>query len=99
MHNLAYKIAAVHHGWAEEALLDTYDTDRRHIAQVNSQQSVKNGKKIFSLLKAMGTTGSDVDQARANMLQSLQDPEKRAHIDEEIKDQQEHFDNVSMVDL
>lgn len=56
VHNLAYKLAAVHHGSAKDATLDTYDAERGQIALVNSQQSVKNGKKIFGLLKALGTT-------------------------------------------
>lgn len=99
VHNLAYKIAAVHHGWAKNTLLDTYDADRRHIAEVNSQQSVKNGKKIFSLLKALGTTGSDIDQARQNLLASLSNPTQKAHIDSEVEGQQEHFDNVSTFPL
>ncbi|MCD2194709.1 FAD-dependent monooxygenase [Actinomycetospora endophytica] len=30
--NLAWKIAAVHHGWAEEALLDSYEAERRPVA-------------------------------------------------------------------
>jgi 2-polyprenyl-6-methoxyphenol hydroxylase-like FAD-dependent oxidoreductase len=95
VHNIAYKIAAVHHGWATSAILDTYQDDRRQVAEINSKQSVKNGKKIFSLLKAMGTTGVEVSQARKNFIQSLTDPIKRAFVDAEIEGQEEHFDNVS----
>jgi 2-polyprenyl-6-methoxyphenol hydroxylase-like FAD-dependent oxidoreductase len=94
VHNLAYKIAAVHHGWAGESLLDTYEGDRRHVAEVNSRQSVKNGKKIFSLLKSLGTTDTDTEKARSNLFSSIHDPEKRKEIDAQVKDQQEHFDNV-----
>ncbi|GAA0349280.1 FAD-dependent oxidoreductase [Streptomyces blastmyceticus] len=32
-HNLGWKLAAVHHGWATDALLDTYNTEQRHTAQ------------------------------------------------------------------
>ncbi|MCC3766839.1 FAD-dependent monooxygenase, partial [Streptomyces sp. UNOC14_S4] len=32
-HNLGWKLAAVHHGWAGEALLDTYSTEQRRTAQ------------------------------------------------------------------
>jgi len=95
VHNLAYKIAAVHQGWGQDSLLDTYDAERRHVAEVNSLQSVKNGKRIFSLLKAMGTTHSDVEQARFNLIQSLQDPKQRQSIDRGVEEQREHFDNVS----
>ncbi|MGW1077412.1 FAD-dependent monooxygenase [Streptomyces sp. NPDC002537] len=32
-HNLGWKLAAVHHGWADAALLDTYSTEQRRTAQ------------------------------------------------------------------
>lgn len=57
VHNLAFKIAAVCDGVASDSLLDTYNADRRHVAEVNSLQSVKNGQKIFGLLKSLGTAG------------------------------------------
>ncbi|MGX2992746.1 FAD-dependent monooxygenase [Streptomyces sp. JNUCC 64] len=31
-HNLGWKLAAVHHGWAPDALLDTYDSEQRRTA-------------------------------------------------------------------
>lgn len=96
VHNLAYKIAAVLQGWASQQILDTYQADRRHIAEINSQQSVKNGKKIFGLLKALGTTTADTVQARQNLHEFLRDEERRKKIDREIEEQQEHFDNVSV---
>lgn len=94
VHNLAYKISAVLHGWAEHSLLDSYETERRHVAVVNSLQSIKNGKQIFSLLKALGTATGDMKQARENLSQALRDPERRSWIDREVQKQQEHFDNV-----
>ena len=96
VHNLAYKIAAVHQGWASDSILDTYQTERRPVAQVNSTQSVKNGKKIFGLLKTLGTAGtSDLASARENLYRSLHDPKKKRVIDEGVEGQREHFDNVS----
>jgi tRNA-dihydrouridine synthase len=63
---------------------------------VNSTQSVKNGKKIFSFLKTLGTGGiDDVEQARKNLHQSIHDPAKQDMIAREIEGQREHFDNVS----
>ncbi|EMC96067.1 hypothetical protein BAUCODRAFT_148901 [Baudoinia panamericana UAMH 10762] len=95
-HNLAYKLAAVLQGYAEDSLLDTYESDRRHVAVVNAQQSVKNGKQIFGLLRALGTTTDDTAQARANLHDALAEPVRRAHIDEEVRLQQEHFDNLEL---
>lgn len=95
-HNIAYKIAAVHLGWANNSILDTYDDERRQIALVNSAQSVKNGKKIFSFLKTLGTAGiEDVDKARENLHASIHDPRKQSMIAREVEGQREHFDNVS----
>ena len=96
VHNLAYKIAGAYHGWASDDLLDTYQADRKHIANVNALQSIKNGKRIFGLLKASGTATGDVEEARQNFALALKDPKRRAWIDEEIELQQEHFDNVGL---
>ncbi|MER5225373.1 FAD-dependent oxidoreductase [Streptomyces flaveus] len=38
-HNLAWKLAAVFGGWAGEALLDTYDSERRPVAEVTSARA------------------------------------------------------------
>ncbi|RSL91330.1 hypothetical protein CEP51_000332 [Fusarium floridanum] len=96
-HNLAYKIAAVHHGWATPSILQTYEDDRRQIALVNSAQSVKNGKKIFSFLKTLGTAGiDDVEEARRNLHKSIHDPKKQDMIANEVEGQREHFDNLGL---
>jgi putative polyketide hydroxylase len=44
-HNLAWKLAGVHRGWAHPSLLDTYDEKRRPVAQGNSDFSVTNGAR------------------------------------------------------
>ncbi|CAH0033221.1 unnamed protein product [Clonostachys rhizophaga] len=96
-HNIVYKVAAVHHGWATPSILRTYEDDRRQIALVNSTQSVKNGKKIFSFLKALGTAGiDDMEEARRNLYKSVHDPAKQDMIAREIEGQREHFDNLGL---
>lgn len=95
IHNIAYKIAAVHQGWGSDALLDTYGAERRHVAEINSKQSVKNGKKIFSFLKTLGTAGiDDVEEAREALYRSIHDPSKQDMIKAQVEGQREHFDNV-----
>ncbi|MBO4210413.1 FAD-dependent monooxygenase, partial [Micromonospora echinofusca] len=37
--NLAWKLAAVHHGWAAPDLLDTYEPERRPVAQASARES------------------------------------------------------------
>ncbi|MFF3323761.1 FAD-dependent monooxygenase [Streptomyces sp. NPDC002889] len=39
-HNLSWKLAAVQHGWGTEALLDTYDAERRPLGTAMSEQAL-----------------------------------------------------------
>lgn len=96
VHNLAYKLAYVHNGWAGDNLLDTYQSERRQVALVNANQSVKNGKQIFGLLKALGTTDPDVDVSRQNLYRNIQDPKAMVEINKGIEGQREHFDNLRL---
>lgn len=94
-HNLAYKLARVyHHGADLESNLAAYGAERRPVAMRNSLQSVKNGQKVFQLLKSLKNTGSDVEAARKEMAAVLRDPEQRAEVKHLIDEQVEHFDNV-----
>jgi 2-polyprenyl-6-methoxyphenol hydroxylase-like FAD-dependent oxidoreductase len=95
VHDLAYKIAAVLQGQANNTILDSYESERRQVALVNSEQSLKNGERILSLLKILGTSTTDSIEASRNLHTVLNDPNQRLKIDREIADQQEHFDNVS----
>ena len=55
VHNLAWKLAMVINGQAEESLLDTYFTERVQIAKTNTFWSINNAKrfeKIFTALAA-----------------------------------------------
>ncbi|MEU9336666.1 FAD-dependent monooxygenase [Streptomyces sp. NPDC048290] len=51
-HNLAWKLHAVHSGWAGPALLDTYEAERRPVAEFNAAQSWRN----MDLMAATGFT-------------------------------------------
>lgn len=42
-HNLGWKLAWVLHGWAGEALLDTYETERRPVGRANVLRSLRQG--------------------------------------------------------
>ena len=53
-HNLAWKIAAVAQGWAGPAVLDSYETERRPIAQRNTIQSARNALRLVEINKALG---------------------------------------------
>lgn len=53
-HNLAWKIGLVLAGGAGEALLDTYERERRPIAQKNCAESHTNFEKMFDVIRALG---------------------------------------------
>ncbi|KFY88038.1 hypothetical protein V500_06606 [Pseudogymnoascus sp. VKM F-4518 (FW-2643)] len=96
VHNLAWKIAAYHQGWGGDSLLSTYQYERRQVALVNLQQSVKNGIKIFSLLKSLGTTDTDLQKAKENLYHRISDPKTKRDVLEGIEGQREHFDNLGL---
>ena len=58
--NLAWKLAYVMSGRAGASLLDTYESERRPVAQVNTEQSLTNSAKIFELFVAI--YGSDPEK-------------------------------------
>ncbi|KUJ14152.1 3-propionate hydroxylase [Mollisia scopiformis] len=96
VHNLAYKLASLHQNNANPSLLSTYQTDRRQVAMISAQQSVKNGKKIFGLLKTLGTTDPDIEIAKKNLYQRITDPTTRLEVLKGIEGQREHFDNLGL---
>lgn len=46
VHNLAWKMAGVLQGWADESLLDSYDAERRPIALFNAGEAIHNLKAL-----------------------------------------------------
>src|SRR3712207_4659330 len=55
-HNLAWKLAYVLRGWAEERLLDTYDVERRPVAHSNADFSFGNRRR-YGLMEAAARSG------------------------------------------
>ncbi len=94
-HNLAWKLALVLRGSADEALLDTYETERRPVARYNSEQSLNNAVKMLEVLEAAGAT-SDVEESRRNFQTILTDVTKRQQLDGAIANQVEHFDMLGL---
>ena len=93
--NLAWKIAAIEAGWAGNDLLDSYEAERRNIAQTNMGQSLANAFRIRVLFDALGyapdqTVDAEVFRAR------LTDPEARAKVDEAVAFQKDHFDSLRL---
>ncbi len=95
VHNLAWKIAAVERGWAPTSLLDTFESERRPVAQSNADQSLSNALKLIEIPMALGL-GDDVAQSRSNMEKVLADPAGRKQVERAIENQIDHFDMVGL---
>jgi 2,4-dichlorophenol 6-monooxygenase len=90
-HNLAWKLAAVLEGWAPETLLDSYESERRPVAQANADQSLRNALRLFEVPLALGVRDFS-DASRARMAETLADAARLARVEEAIAGQAEHFD-------
>ncbi len=90
-HNLAWKLAAVMRGEAGPRLLDSYESERRPVAQTNAQQSLKNALQLLQVPQALGLTASP-ELSRKQMDETLADADGRARVEAAISAQAEHFD-------
>lgn len=93
--NLTWKIAAVEAGWASPAILDSYDAERRGIAQTNMGQSLANAFRIRTLFDALGY-GPDQAVDAETFAARLSDPNARARVDEAMAFQKDHFDSLRL---
>jgi len=95
VHNLIWKIAAVEAGWASASLLDSYEAERRPVAQFNSDQSLINAFKLIEIPIAFGFN-DDVQASVAAMRDTLADPARRAGVEAAIANQAIHFDLLGL---
>ncbi|WOF72623.1 FAD-dependent monooxygenase [Parvibaculaceae bacterium PLY_AMNH_Bact1] len=92
--NLAWKIAAVESGWAGETLLDSYETERRPVAQINTEQSLENAGKMFDLFAAL--YGADPEKTRERFDAMCKDPAVFPELAPAIELQRPHFDSLNL---
>lgn len=64
-HNIAWKVGAVAAGWAGEALLDTYEEERRAAAQRNVDYSARRGEGLVKMAEAV--RAGDLETVRAGI--------------------------------
>ena len=107
-HNLAWKLAAVLKGHADAALLETYQSERQPIAQVNCEQSLMNSMKMGAVDDVLGASSlspvrpSDafaIDTPIPDLGFDGDGPEvraKRAAVQDAINQQAEHFDSFGI---
>lgn len=94
-HNLAWKLAAAEAGWGDDRLLDTYEAERRPVAQANADASLQNALRLLEVYQALGIFGDPPD-ARAQFTAALADAAGRARVAEAIANQAEHFDMLGL---
>jgi 2-polyprenyl-6-methoxyphenol hydroxylase-like FAD-dependent oxidoreductase len=51
-HNLAWKLAAVVRGWADDGLLATYETERRPVTELIVEHSISRSEAFFRMIEA-----------------------------------------------
>lgn len=94
-HNLLWKLAAVSAGRMRPSLLDTYEAERKPVAQFNCEQSMHNAFKLIEIPMALGVT-DDVGRSVAAAHATLADPAGRAAVQAAIANQAIHFDLLGL---
>ncbi len=92
-HDLAWKLCAVEEGWAGPALLDSYESERRPVAEINCEQSTSNAIRILDLVVALGL---DDDPSTERLHAALDDPDAVGAIAEAVDAQATHFDMLGL---
>jgi putative polyketide hydroxylase len=64
-HNLAWKVGVVVSGWGGADLLDTYETERRAVAETNVAYSARRGEGMIKMVEAV--RAGDLDAVRAGI--------------------------------
>jgi 2,4-dichlorophenol 6-monooxygenase len=90
-HNLVWKLHAVEQGCASPALLESYEAERRPVAQRNADQSLQNAMKMLEVFDAVGLAPGG-GGSREAFDAALADPQARERLTRAIENQQEHFD-------
>ncbi len=67
VHNLVWKLKAVKDGHAGDALLDSYQTERRPVAEKNCSRSVENQEEMDSINRLIGLPKEDLEKAHRMM--------------------------------
>ena len=95
--NLAWKLAAVLGGRADDRLLVTYDQERQPVASVNAEQSLSNHLRMIEVVEALQVDpGLSPDEARAELRRVPEQEERRNAVQAAIDAQREHFDMLGL---
>lgn len=96
-HNLAWKLAAVLEGSADAVLLDSYEIERRPVAQVNCDKSISNAEKMADVEQAIGRRVFEpVPADPSHPVPQPPAPASDEEIAQAIEDQRDHFDFLGL---
>jgi putative polyketide hydroxylase len=59
VHNLVWKLAYVLKDWADQSLLDSYETERRPVARFNADRALDNSRAVAGIQRAAGTGNAE----------------------------------------
>lgn len=94
VHNLAWKIAAIESGRASDALLGTYESERRPVALRNAEQSLGNAHRLAALSEL--SCPESIWQDDAKFALWLSEDDKANKIRAAVNLQAEHFDSFGL---
>ena len=63
VHNLSWKLAQIIKAGADDSLLDTYEVERKPVAERNAAESFENFERIFDVVKAIGLDPDGAEKA------------------------------------
>ena len=95
-HNLVWKLSAVETGRAPRSLLDTYEVERRPIAQQNADHSLTNAMKLWEVFEVLGIVPGDPAGSKTRMTAVLADAASRERVAVAIEHQRDHFEMLGL---
>ena len=100
VHNLAWKLAAVLRGQADDELLDTYESERRPIAARYVAHALENAGRHLPIVEALGIhAGHTVDESRAGIaawMSAPPDAQVRATVAEAVAANAQDYSQLNM---
>ena len=92
--NLAWKLAMVKNGMADDCLLDSYGSERKAVAETNSAQSMENAMRMFELLGFL--LGSEPENIQAHFDAICSNAANSPELAAAIAAQKPHFDSLRL---
>ena len=92
--NLAWKLAMVKNGMADDCLLDSYGSERKAVAETNSAQSMENAMRMFELIGFL--LGPEPENMQAHFDEICSNAANSPELAAAIAAQKPHFDSLRL---